>query len=244
MHDDLLASQPEGARHDSDICPLCVDKASQTTTSRIPPGSAGPDVSDDKSKSTEGGTTPTMSDISQETHEALMQKAVADAVKTTEAALATKTEELASASTKLSELETVKSDNERLNKELDDAQVQLKAATDKAKTLEEDIAKKDEDSKLAEVAAKRAEQVENLKLFKTEYVKDKASKWAALEDAAWEEQIEEWRQLKPASTDETKDTDAASAMSGSSEDLGKETKVVDDKASATPNARRLALGLA
>ena len=244
MHDDLLAAQPEGARHDTDICPFCVDKASQSTTSRIPPGSAGPDVSEDKSKSTEGGTTPTMSDISQETHEALMQKAVADAVKTTEDALAHKTSELAEAITKLAEFETVKSDNERLNKELDDAQVQLKSATDKAKTLEEDMAKKDEDAKLAEVASKRAEQVENLKLFKPEYVKDKASKWAVLEDAAWDEQIEEWRQLKPAATEETKETDAASAMSGTSEDLTKETKVVDDKASAAPSARRAALGLA
>lgn len=243
MHDDLLAAQPEGARHDIDICPFCVDKASQSITSRIPPGSAGPDVSDDKSKSTEGGATPTMSDISQETHEALMQKAVADAVKATEAALASKTEEAANAATKLAELESVKADNDRINKELDDAQVQLKTATDKVKSLEEDIAKKDEDSKLAEVASKRAEQVENLKLFKPEYVKDKASKWAALEDSAWDEQIEEWRQLKPVTAEETKETDAASAMSGTDETLTKETKVVDDKASATPSARRAALGL-
>jgi chromosome segregation ATPase len=251
LHDDLLALQPEGARHDSDICPFCVEKASQSTASD-PSGSGRPDVSSkSENKSTEGGTTPTMSDISQEAHEALLKKAVDDAVaaavKTTEQALATKTEEAAAAVARVTELETqhadLTADNDRLNKELDAAQVSLKSATEEVaslKTAADEAAKKAE---LAEVASKRAEQVKNLGLFTPEYVSEKASKWAGLDEAAWTEQVDEWKQLKPATATETSTTDAASAMTGTTEDLTKEKQ---DAASASdkPKARRAALGLA
>ena len=111
LHDDLLAAQPEGARHDSDICPLCVEKASQATASD-PSRFGGPDVSKSSTQSTEGGDNPTMSDISQEAHNALLKQAVADAVaeatKATESALATKTGEAADAAKRIEELVVVK----------------------------------------------------------------------------------------------------------------------------------------
>lgn len=191
-----------------------------------------------------------MSDISQEAHEALLKKAVDDAVaaavKTTEAALATKTEEAASAAAKVAELEKASADlttdNDRLNKELDAAQVSLKSATEEAAALKaanEEAAKKAE---LAEIASKRSEQVKNLGLFTPEYVSEKASKWAGIDEAAWVEQLDEWKQLKPAAT-EASTTDAASALTGTTEDLTKETTDAAS-ASAKPKARRAALGLA
>lgn len=247
LHDDLLAAQPEGARHDSDICPFCVEKASAQTTASDPSGSGRPDVSKSENKSTEGGTTPPMSDISQEAHEALLKKAIEDATAATEKALAAKTEEAASATTRVKELETelesAKSDNDRLNKELDAAQVKLTSTTEEVAALKEAAAKAEEEAHLKEVASKRAEQVKNLKLFPDEYVGEKASKWAALTDEAWGEQLEEWKQLKPVTAGEG-EADAASAMTGTTEQLTKETKETgSDAASENPKPRRSVLGL-
>lgn len=220
-----------------------------------PSGSGRPDVSDksDKSKSTEGGDNPTMSDISQEAHNALLKQAVADAVaeatKTTESALETKTTEAASATTRVKELETelasVKADNDRLNKDLDAAQVKLTAATDEVAALKKANEEAAEKAALAEVASKRAEQVKNLQLFPAEYVAEKASKWAGLDDIAWGEQLEEWKQLKPAATADGKG-DTASAMTGTTEGLTKETPESTDSAAAggaEKKARRSVLGL-
>lgn len=250
LHDDLLASQPDGARHASDICPFCVEKAALSTASD-PSGSGRPDVSN-KSTSTEGGDTLSMSDISQEAHEALLKKAVSDAVaeatKTTEAALATKTKEADESAARVKELETesagLKTDNDRLNKDLDAAQVKLTSATEEAESLKKAATELEEAAKLAEVASKRGEQVKNLKLFPDDYVGEKASKWAGLTDEAWGEQLEEWKRLKPeASAGAT--SDAASAMTGTSEQLTKEQQDAaaaggsDDK----PKVRRSVLGL-
>jgi len=187
--------------------------------------------------------------ISMETHEALQAKAVNDAVATTEKALHTITAERDDLKQKVETLSSEKAalaaDNERINKELDSAQVELKSAKDEIATLKADIAKKDEDAAKAEIASKRAEQVKNLKLFDDKYVSEKASSWATIEDTAWAERIEEWRQLKPtaASDDASGDTkktdgDTASAMSGTTESL---TKPPDNGKKANP--RRAALGL-
>lgn len=251
LHDDLLAAQPEGARHDSDICPFCVEKAQATTSD--PSRSGGPDVSK-SNLNTEGGDNPTMSDISQAAHEALLKKAVEDAVaeatKTTEAALLTKTNAADAAEAKVKELETElathKGDNERLNKDLDAAQVKLTSATEEVATLKKEATEAVEAAQLAEVAAKRGEQVKNLKLFPEEYVTtERASKWASFDEAAWGEQLEEWKQLKPATAGEA-NSDAASAMTGSSENLTKEKQ---DAAAAGDGAKktkpqRAVLGLA
>lgn len=249
LHDTLLANMPEGARHDSDICSFCADKAHKTnsTASRNPPGLAGPDVSGQTSQieNTKGGTSETMTDISQETHEALLAKALADATATTEKALLSKTEEAAESASKVEALTTevasLKADNDRLNGELDTAQVTLKTAQDEVAALKADIASKDEAALKADVASKRAEQVTKLGLFAEEYIGEKAEAWAGLSDDAWTERLEEWAKLKPA-TSVTDDT--ASAMSGTTEKLTDAGDAVDTaSAEKKPSARRAVLGL-
>lgn len=170
--------------------------------------------------------------ITQEAHDALVRKAVEDATQTVEAALATKTEEVSALQTKVealtTEAATLKTENDRLNTDLDSAQVKLTAATEEVSSLKKDIDDREQAAKTAEIAAKRVEQVKNLKLFESEFVTtERASRWAALTDEAWNEQVEEWKQLKPAVTGST-DT-ASSAMTGTS-DLTKDT--TDDAAGA------------
>lgn len=254
VHDDLMASKPDGARHDSDICPFCVNRTDSATQdappSRIPPTTGGPDVSDttrQSSTSTEGGTPESMTDnantMTKETHDALLAKAVSDATSTTEAALARSTQELADAKTKVEQLTTdnatLKGDNDRLNGELDSAQVSLKAATDEVASLKADIAAKDEAAVKAEIASKRADQVRNLALFDEKYVGEKATAWATLSDDDWAARIDEWAKLKPAKAEPN--SDAASAMSGTTDSLTKEPP--SDSAQKTTSPRRAALGL-
>lgn len=253
LHDELLAAIPDQARHDAETCPFCIDAKVDSAqdaaaTSRIPPAISGPDVSDSQvTTNTEGGTPKNMPDIEQiskETHDALLTKAVNDAVAATEKALQTITVERdelkAQVETKTAENAGLTTDNERLNKELDTAQVGLKATKDEVAALKADIAKKDEDSAKAEIASKRSEQVKNLALFDETYVQEKASSWAEMDEAAWTERLEEWRQLKPASTggEGGKSTDAASVMTGTTESL---TKTPAD--TNKHPARRAALGL-
>lgn len=252
LHDELLANKPDQARHDAETCPFCLqhqhDSAQNAdTTSRIPPATGGPDVSDTQvTTNTEGGTSHNMTDteqISMETHKALMAKAVSDAVATTEKALQTITAERdelkGEVETLTSEKASLTTDNERLNKELDTAQVSLKSAKDEVAELKTDIEKKDADAAKAELASKRSEQVKNLALFDESYVQEKASSWAELDEAAWTERLEEWRQLKPANDgDGAKSTDTASVLTGTTDSMTK-TPPVDNK----PSARRAALGL-
>lgn len=259
LHDQLLAEMPGRARHDADTCPFCLDKAQHDsaqdidTTSRNPPADSGPDASASQVPTNqEGGTSKSMADteqISKETHEALQSKAVSDAVATTEKALHTITAERddlkKQVETLSSEKAALAADNERINKGLDSAQVELKTAKDEVATLKADIAKKDDDAAKAELASKRVEQVKNLKLFDDKYVSEKASSWAGLDETAWSERIEEWRQLKPATAaDSDSDTgkkptaDTASVMSGTTESL---TKTPDGDKKTNP--RRAALGL-
>lgn len=253
LHDDLLAGMPEGARHDSDICPVCVDKATRVepTTSRNPSRrKGGPDVSDSSQQSPDehgGRDTKTMSEndmISKETHEALLEKALKDATSATEGALQRKTEEASQLKDENERLSTestdLKAENERLNKELDDAQVSLKASKDEVARLEGEIETAKAEAARAEIASKRVEQVKNLGLFEDDYVAEKARAWADMSDEAWAERLDEWAKLKPATSGEPRKTDSASAMSGTSEDL---TKDHSDSASKKTPARRAALGL-
>ena len=257
LHDQLLENQPSGARHDSDICPICVDKATETANppSRIPPGSAGPDVSDDNTKShtiTEGGTPDTMSDnantMSEETHRALLNQAVTEATKATDAALQTVTAERDDLKAKLEVAEADKaalqSANDRINGDLDKAQLELKAAQDKAASAEQELAKERDDRAKADVASKRVEQVKNLGLFPKDYITDeKASAWANLDEAAWTERVDEWSKLKPATAGEGT-ADTASAMSGTTEELTKEPEGDTASDKSKPAPRRAVLGLA
>ncbi len=248
LHDDLMAARPDGARHDADLCQFCTEQAS--TALGTPPGPAGPGVTEKSNEITEGGDTPTMSDtMNMETHNALQAQAVADAVKTTEAALATKTTEAAQATARVSELETANAgltaDVERLNKELDEAQVKLSAATEEVANLKKEAADKEQAAEQAKVEQARSEQVKNLKLFGDEYVAEKASRWAAMSDEDWASQLDEWAKLKPATPEAGQEQETASAMSGTS-DLTKDTQ---DQAAAggqgnqPVSARRAALGI-
>lgn len=248
LHDELLASMVDGARHDADVCPFCQGDAAAKSLASGPsgdlPSGAAPITTD---PTTEGGTHP-MSDtaqtISQETHEALLAKAVADATVTTEQALERKTIEASELSIKHDELaakvSTLTEDNARLNKELDEAQVKLRTVTDENAALKNDIAAKDEAARLSEVASKRADQVKNLQLFPEDYIGEKASAWAALSDEDWSERLDEWAKARPATAGDSKTTETASAMTGSSGDL---TKDVDTASDNKPPVRRSVLGL-
>lgn len=179
--------------------------------------------------------------ISRETHEALLAKALADGTAALETALAAKSEEVTSLTGQLDELTTSKAalteDNERLNRELDTAQVSLKAATDEVAAMKDEAEKREEAARLAEIASKRAEQVENLGLFSKEYVTEKAALWAGMGDSDWAERLEEWRTIKPA-VSENDGSDSASALTGGG---GLTDEPADD--APTDNAKRAALGL-
>jgi len=234
--------RPDEARHDADICPFCADKAAQIGgSSASDPSGLVPSGASTNPQSTEGGITPTMSDndmISRETHEALVAKALADATAALETALANKSEEAEGLAAKLEELTTstatLSEDNVRLNRELDAAQVALKTATDEVASLKEETAKREEAARLAEIASKRSEQVENLGLFDKEYVAKKASEWASMEDSDWAERLEEWQTIKPAAAS-SEPGDTASAMTGGG---GLTTEPAE-----TTSASRAALGL-
>ena len=220
MHDDLLAQMPGDAAHDESTCPFCLDQASQTENppSVIPPADGGSDVSEDPN--TKGGNTP-MTDISQETHEALLRKAVEDATKALDSALQQKTEQLDAANatieTLTQEKDELANENQRVNGELDAAQVELRSAQDKVGELETAAAKSEEDRAKADLASKRATQVKELKLFGDEYVDEKASSWAELDDVAWSDRVDEWAKLKPTTNSEEPPA-GDSAMSGSNGD--------------------------
>ena len=157
-----------------------------------------------------------------------------------------KTSELASANTKIGELETanaeLKSSNDKLNSDLDEAQVKLTAANEEVAGLKKSVTDAEESAKVKEIASKRVEQVKNLKLFEDDFVTDERSaRWAGLTDEAWSDQVEEWKALKPAtSTGDGTTGDTASAMTGTS-DLTKEKN--DSAAGAVVNNRAAVLAL-
>ena len=142
-----------------------------------------------------------MSDtIAQETHEALLKKAVEDATSEANAEIArltdqvdNLTEEVETAQARVSELETA---NEQVNAELDQAQVQLRTAQEEAEQLKNDIAHRDEEAQVSELADARAEQVRNLGLFPEDYIKDKARSWAGIPEEDWADRVEEWKQAR------------------------------------------------
>lgn len=240
LHDELLLAKPEGARHDADICSFCVDNAAQ-----VAPVPSGPEAKQPESK--KGGTTTAMSDnenaptsISMETHQALLEKALKDAVSTTEKALETKihekTELEATVKTLTEEKASLETDNARLNTELDTTQLSLKSVSDEFAALKGEIAAKEEAALKTELAAKRTEQVKALALFPEEFIADKATRWADMAEEDWNERVEEWQARKPASTS---NIDSASAMSGTSGDLT--TEVAGEV--KTTSTRRSVLGI-
>lgn len=185
----------------------------------------------------EGGTNKQMDTITQETHDALLEKALRDgtaALETEKAELTAQVAELTEAKSKLEEqVAALTAENERVNGELDKAQVELKAAADEAAALKAEAAAKAEAEAKAEVAAERASQVRNLGLFTEDYITEKASRWADFDEDAWTERLDEWKAAKGASAPATSATDTASAMSGTN----------NVNSGEQPNARRAILGL-
>lgn len=248
MHDQLLAAQPEGARHDTSICPFCrsgdqADAHASGPSGDEPSGA----VQNTDTPTQEGGTQHAMSDtMTTETHEALLAKALNDATDSLNKALEHKTDEakqLAAAKADLDQqVATLSQDNKRLNGELDKAQLDLKTSRDETAALKADLAAKDEAARISDLASKRTAQVRNLGLFDDTYVTERAERWATLSDDDWADRIDEWSKAKPAaaSSSDSK-SDAASAMTGTSGELTTDPAV--DAASEQP-ARRRVLGLA
>jgi hypothetical protein len=187
-----------------------------------------------------GGTkhmeTDNVETISKETHEALLAKGVSDAV----ASLTSERDDLAKQVTTLTEQLTEKSsaldeaskENERLNGELDTAQVALKAAQDEADALKTEAAEKAAAAEKAELASARATQVRNLGLFTEEFITERASKWADVDESAWAERLDEWKVAKGGAPTRTT-TETASAVTGTR----------NAQTGQQPSARRAALGL-
>jgi len=123
--------------------------------------------------------------------------------------------------------------NTDINAKLDDATVALTAATEKADALEADIARKDEEARLATVATERAAQIRNLKLFPDEVIDERAGLWAALDEASWTERVEDWKTVRGSAGASTTGTETASAFTGTS----------DNNTGKTGTARRAVLGL-
>jgi hypothetical protein len=311
LHDQLLDSQPDNAKHDSGICPFCtdwsllesgipsgfdrLDEAAKSApygdveyadeglqsdgVKRFPIDTASHaklsleflqradvagaytpkdlDTATSRARSalegfgvvvtaaSEGGTNqhmetnPQETMISQETHEALLAKALTDAAAATEndkAELSGKVEELTAAKDALStEKAELATENERLTAELDKANLELKTVQDELAAIKAEADKVAEEAAKAETAAARAEQIRSLGLFKEDYITEKSATWASLEEAAWDERVEEWQAAKEASVSTaTGDADLASSMTGT-----KKVSTDGDK----PSARRLVLGL-
>jgi chromosome segregation ATPase len=187
----------------------------------------------------------TSANLTQEAHEALVQKAVKEATEQTDAVLKTKIDEIAtlteSIKTLTEEKDDATSDLTRVNGELDKAQVDLKTAQDEVASLKAEVAKRDEDAALAETASKRAEQVKNLKLFTDDFVTERASTWASLSEDDWAARMEEWKAMKPAETPSGDTTKADTAMSGSNGNLTKDPPT--DEAADKKRPGRAVLGL-
>jgi len=138
------------------------------------------------------------------------------------------------------ERDQLSADNTRLNTELDTAQVGLRSANDEIASLKDQIAKDESDRAKADLASRRAEQVRTLSLFEEKYITDRASAWADLSEEDWGARVEEWRLLKPATTEGTPAGTDSSAMTGTNGDLTDTASKSDEK---KQSPRRAALGL-
>lgn len=165
-----------------------------------------------------------MDTITKETHEALLNQAVAAATAELqgantdlEAQVASLTEERDSA---LARAETAESETQRLEKDLDTAQVKLKTTEDEVASLRTEIETRDEEQAKAETARERADKVKNLGLFPEEYIQEKAARWAEYSEEDFAELVEDWKKAHETSGgkgDTPATTDTASSMTGSSE---------------------------
>ena len=261
LHDEALALKPAGANHDSALCPFC--RSDVAASEGTPSGSGRPDGSaaTGTNASSEGGTRHPMSDISKETHEQLLNSAVAQVRAEKDAEIskltserdglvAEKAELTKSRDDQAAQIKTLTDENTRLNGELDTAQVALKTATDEVASLKQEVANRDNQAQLAEVASKRVEQVKNLGLFNDDYAQKKAEVWAAMSEDDWAAQIEDYKALRGTSTSGGggggTNTDTASALTGTgNRDEGGNSDTASGGKDLTParKASRSLLGL-
>lgn len=180
--------------------------------------------------------------LSKETHDALLRAAVEDATAALTRDNEALTEQVEALTSERDEaagkVSTLEGEVARLNDELDTAQVELAAANEKVEELESDIAERDEQAQLRDVAEERAKQVRNLKLFPEDAIDEKAERWARLSDEEWAERLEEWKGIQTTPEGETPPVgqEAASAITGSSDG--------QEEASKNASPRRRILGLA
>lgn len=241
LHDEALELMPEGASHDESSCLICVEKAALAEGGNSNNEHSSEDEFQEGSMS--GATTDT---LSQETHDALLRAAVQDATAALTRDNEALTEQVEALTSEREEavgkVSTLEGEVARLNNELDTAQVELAAANEKVTELESDIAERDEEAQIREVAQERAKQVRNLKLFPEDQIDEKAARWAKLSDEDWADRLEEWQGIQTTKGGDeagrsTPGSETASAITGSSE--GQE-----EAGAQQPSARRQVLGLA
>lgn len=159
--------------------------------------------------------------VTQETHEALLKAGVEKATADLQAEKAKLEEQVAGLTAERDEAveraDTAETENERLNGELDSAQVKVTSLEEAKTNLERDIAARDEAARLAELATKRGSQVRNLGLLTEDVISEKAERWARLDDEVWDDNIDSWTKLKAASGNGSSSVETASLMTGSSE---------------------------
>lgn len=174
LHDQLIASKPEGANHDSSTCPLC-KVAPVTAASAVNPSGGGPAVDEKTFTETE--------------LKAAVDKAIAEAITPLEAELTTFRQGQMSADVeqKIAEakapLETQIAD---LQSQLDEKVIEAQTASSELaslKTFLDDAAAAE--AAQAEVAARveaRKSEVAEVVEFPEEYITANAERWAGMDD--------------------------------------------------------------
>lgn len=211
-HDQLLAAMPEDATHDAVDCPFCEEADSKIQTA------------------TEGG------DMSKTYTEDELAAAVAEAV-------APVADELATLKASR-EAQEVEARIAALKAELEAAKAEVETQLDVV-TAERDAAKGEYENLVAYLdaevarqaeadafAAKRDERIARVKevaSFTDEYVSERADKWAALDDEAFESLVEAIEAAKEAKTDGSSENKipASTAMTATRDESGSGPSVKD-----------------
>lgn len=207
IHDRLLAEKPEGAQHDEQNCPLCA---------------MGEGHHDQEP---EGGS---MSTFTQEQVDAAVAEAVQAATEkmaADQAALQAKVTELESAQQETEVGQAVAAATTPLNERISELEAELDAATVAKAAAEQAKAEVEtfwaeaiaETEKTAELEAKKAERLEEIKDFKLpdEFVAARADSFAAMSDEDWAARIEEWKAI--ASLEGSSTIPGATALTASRE---------------------------
>lgn len=181
LHDQLLASKPEGAEHDEATCPLCAmetDESHDTNPGGSMPESFTQDDLDAAIAAATADLQKRLDELGAQVRDTEVGRAVAEAV--------------AAKETEVSELQA----------QLDAAEAARTAAENKLNETEEfwaaAIAAQEE---AATVAARREQRVAEAKeasVLSDEYVEQNADRFAAMSDDDFGARLEEWRAIAAA----------------------------------------------